>query len=184
MRTMKKNMLLPLMAICFFVFLTYETKAQIQLDSLKTVNKKDSTLKNRVNFGLGFGVNFVGGTNLSLSPNLTYRLSKNLSVGSGLQFNYAGLKDVQKTTTIGANALVYYTPVKQLLTTLEFSELHVNRNSLITNTKSDFWESALFIGAGINITPKFSLGAKYNALYNKNKSVYSSAVVPFINISF
>jgi long-subunit fatty acid transport protein len=181
---MKKSILLSIMAMCFFVFLTQETQAQVQMDSLTTVNNKDSTLKNRLKFGLGFGVNFIGGTNLSLSPNLTYRLTKNFSVGGGLQFNYAGLKDIQKTTTYGANALVYYTPVRKLLTTLEFSELHVNRNSLITNTTNEFWESALFIGAGIQITPKLSLGAKYNVLYDKNKSVYSSPVVPFINISF
>lgn len=181
---MKKTLLRPIMALCFVIFLVQETQAQIQIDSLATVNKKDSTLKNRLKFGLGFGVNFVGGTNLSLSPNLTYLLTKNFSIGGGLQFNYAGLKGIQKTTTYGANALVYFTPVRQLLTTLEFSELHVNRNALITNTKNEFWESALFIGGGIQITPKFSLGAKYNVLYNKNESVYSSPVVPFINISF
>jgi long-subunit fatty acid transport protein len=172
------------MAMCFFIFLTQPIQAQIQLDSLATVNKTDPTLKNRLKFGLGFGVNFVGGTNLSLSPNLTYPVTKSFSIGGGLQFNYAGLKNIQKTITYGANALIYYTPVRQLLTTLEFSELHVNQNLLIANTKNEFWESALFIGAGIQITPKISLGAKYNVLYDKNKSVYSSPVVPFINISF
>ncbi len=181
---MEKTILFPTMAICFLIFLTQETQAQIQMDSLTTVSKKDSTLKNKLKFGLGVGVNFVGGTNLSLSPNLTYLLTKNFSIGGGLQFNYAGLKDIQKTTTYGANALIYYTPVRQLLTTLEFSELHVSRNSLITNTKSEFWESALFIGAGIQITAKISLGAKYNVLYNKNTSVYSRPIVPFINIGF
>ena len=50
--------------------------------------------------------------------------------------------------------------------------------------KDNFWDSALFVGAGYQITPKISVGAKYNLLYKKDKSVYSSPLVPFLNISF
>lgn len=158
-------------------------KAQIQMDSIKTVENPIAPAK-KLNFGLGFGLNFVGGTSISLSPNLTYRLTDKFAVGGGLLFNYTGIKDLQKTTTIGANLIGNYFPIQKLLTTIEFAEMHVNRNMIFTNVKDEFWDSALFVGAGYQITPKISVGGKYNLLYDKAKSVYSSPFVPFVNISF
>jgi hypothetical protein len=179
---MKKRLFL--LALIMSIIFVQDTQAQIQVDSLATVTTGTPPMKKKVKFGMGFGLSFIGGTNISLSPNLSYPLTRNISVGGGLQFNYAALKNIQKTTTIGANALLYYTPVRKLLTSLEFSELHVNRNLLLTDTKDQFWESALFIGLGYQLTPKIAFGAKYNVLYNKNKSIYSSPLIPFININF
>ena len=166
------------------LFIQENVQAQIQADSLATVKTGKSADSRKLKFGMGFGLNFVGGTNISLSPNLTYPLTQNVSVGAGLQFNYASLKNVQKTTTLGLNALFYYTPVKKILTSLEFSEMHVNRNLQFANTKDNFWESALFVGLGYQLTTKIAFGAKYNVLYNRSKSIYSSPVIPFVNINF
>ena len=174
--------------ISFFSFLmlffsAQNFAAQVQMDSIRTVENPIEPTK-KLNFGLGFGLNFVGGTSISVSPNLTYRINDQLSAGGGLLFNYTAIKDVQKTTTIGANLLVNYYPIEKLYTTLEFAEMHVNRNMEIFNTKDEFWDSALFVGAGYQITPKISVGGKFNVLYDKDKSVYSSPFVPFVNISF
>lgn len=180
--SMKK--IVPILLGCCFILFASSAAAQLAIDSVATVTAKDSSHPKRLKVGLGFGLNFVGGTNLSLSPSLTYNVTKNLAIGGGLLFNYAAIKNIQKTTTFGINALVNYTPTKIILTTLEFSEMNVSSQSYISNTKNNFWESALFLGAGLQVTPKISLGAKYNLLYNKNKSVYTSPVVPFINVSF
>ena len=179
-----KKLIFRIALVISIIFAQENVQAQIQADSLATVKTDKSADARKLKFGMGFGLNFVGGTNISLSPNLSYPLTQKVSVGAGLQFNFASLKNVQKTTTIGVNALLYYTPVKKILTSLEFSELHVNRNLLFANTKDEFWESALFIGLGYQLTPKIAFGAKYNVLYNKSKSIYSSPVVPFININF
>ena len=177
---MKKNLFTSLILL----FLAFNFgNAQTQIDSLSTVENPIEPQK-KLNFGLGFGLNFVGGTSISLSPNLTYRLNDKMAVGAGLMFNYNSIKDIQTTTTIGANALYFYYPLPKLLTTAEFVQMHVNRNMKFNGVKDKFWESALFVGAGYQLTPKISLGAKYNVLYNENKSVYSSPVVPFVNITF
>ncbi len=160
-----------------------QMKAQTQIDSVKTVENPINPDK-KLKFGLGFGLNFVGGTSVSLSPNLTYRINDKMSAGAGLLFNYNAVKNLQTTTTIGANAIYYYYPIEKLLTTAEFAEMHVNRNNKVTGVKDDFWDTALFVGAGYQINPKISVGGKYNLLYNKDKSVYSSPFVPFVNISF
>ena len=121
---------------------------------------------------------------MNLSPNLTYRINERMSAGAGVLFNYNAVKNLQTTTTVGANLIYYYFPVAKLLTTAEFAEMYVSRKNKVTDFKDDFWDSALFVGAGYQITPKISVGAKYNLLYKKDKSVYSSPLVPFVNVNF
>ncbi len=147
-------------------------------DSIKPVSK--------MKFGCGVGVNFVGGTNLSLSPNISYQINKSLSVGGGLQASYSAIKNIQNTTSFGLNLLGNYNPIKQITTLLEFGQIRSKINNETTPDKvsRSFWESILFIGGGFNINSKISVGAKYNMLYKEDKSVYSSAIVPFVNIGF
>ncbi|MRH99401.1 hypothetical protein GH721_02550 [Kriegella sp. EG-1] len=158
---------------------TVQSVGNIESDSIVNLDK-------RLKFGCGFGLNFVGGTNIGLSPNLIYLLSNKVSIAAGLQGNYTAIKDLQKTTTIGANALLQYSPVNKLITLLEFAELNVNRTTEAPtgDIKDTFWESALFLGVGMNITNNISLGAKYNVLYDKDESVYTSPILPFVNITF
>lgn len=148
----------------------------------------DSTIQKSSNwkFGMGFGLNFVGGTNISLAPNLNYKVSDKVSFGIGIQYNYSAIKDLQKTSTIGGTIVTYFSPVKKITTLLEFAELNVSTkretpDGQITNT---YWDSALFVGAGVNITNKITIGAKYNMLYKEGESVYTSAIIPFVNITF
>lgn len=56
--------------------------------------------------------------------------------------------------------------------------------NLAENTTDKFWDSALFVGAGLNVTPSISIGAKVNLLYDSDETVYTSAVIPFVNVSF
>ncbi|NNL08917.1 MAG: hypothetical protein HKP38_06815 [Croceitalea sp.] len=137
-------------------------------------------------FGCGFALSFVGGTNIALSPNLIYDVSNKVSIGGGLQGSYTSIKDLQKTTTFGFNVISQYTPVQKFLTLLEFTQLRVStKTETPTGEETNkYWDSALFVGAGLNITNKIAIGAKYNMLYDKDESVYTSAVIPFVNITF
>lgn len=176
-------MIKKLFIISCLMFLSFNAVAQTQIDSLKMVENPIDGAK-KLQFGLGFGLNFVGGTSLNLSPNLTYKINDKMSAGAGILLNYNSIKNVQTTTTAGINALFFYYPIAKLVTTAEFAEMYVSRNNKVLNVKDNFWDSALFFGAGYQITPKISVGAKYNVLYKKDKSVYSSPVIPFVNISF
>lgn len=166
------------------------TSATVQNDSLSRdmAMQTDTALENnkRWFFGCGFGLNFVGGTSLSLSPNVNYLVSEKVSIGVGLQGNYISIKDVQSTTTIGGNIIAQYMPVRILTTLLEFSQLNVStkRETLAGEVKDDFWESALFVGAGLNVSRNISLGIKYNLLYDSDESVYTSPILPFVNVNF
>jgi len=153
-----------------------------------TIAVVDSTSQKekRLIFGVGFGLNFVGGTNISLSPNLMYKVSNKFTFGAGVQGSYSAIKDLQNTTTIGGNVVTQYNPIPQILTLVEFVELNVSTEteSPEGKMKQTYWDSALFVGAGYSITPKIAIGAKYNLLYNEDESVYSSPVIPFVNITF
>ncbi|MCJ7465673.1 MAG: hypothetical protein MUO53_03155 [Maribacter sp.] len=137
-------------------------------------------------FGCGFGLSFVGGTNFSLSPNLMYDVSKKVSLGGGVQESYTTIKDLQNTPTIGANIIGQYSPIEKITTLLEFAELNVSTKTETPTGKDTrkYWDSALFVGACLNITSKIAVGAKYNLLYKKDESVYTSPVIPFVNITF
>jgi hypothetical protein len=148
-------------------------------DSMQSAEK-------RLKFGCGFGLSFVGGTNIGLSPNLIYALSNKVSIGAGIQGSYSAIKNLQNTTTFGANVIGMYSPVQKFTMLLEFAELKVATKTETptgTDTKK-YWDSALFVGAGLNITSKIAVGAKYNLLYKKDESVYTSPIIPFVNITF
>ncbi|MEP2279230.1 MAG: hypothetical protein ABJI11_07340, partial [Maribacter sp.] len=102
------------------------------------------------------------------------------------QGSYISLKDIQKTTTFGANVIGEYNLSPKITTLLEFAQLKVNRTqeTLAGDIKDDFWESALFVGLAYNINNKISLGAKLNLLYDNDDSVYTSPILPFVNITF
>ncbi|PKA96416.1 hypothetical protein B0O79_0051 [Flavobacteriaceae bacterium MAR_2009_75] len=179
---MKKFLLKVTLSFLFVLLcdVSYSQVAEIAVkDSANVVNK-------RLKFGCGFGLSFVGGTNIGLSPNLMYAVSNKMSIGVGLQGNYTAIKDIQSTTTIGANIIGQYSPIPKLTTLLEFAELNVNtkQETVTGDIKDNFWESILFVGAGLNITNKIALGVKYNVLYKEDESVYTSPIIPFVNITF
>jgi hypothetical protein len=139
---------------------------------------------NRLKFGCGFGLNFVGGTSVSISPNLMYKITNKFAVGGGIQGSYNAIKKLQSTITYGANVLGQYSPTNKITTLLEFNQLRVSTKTDSNNVTKNYWDAALFVGAGYNITSKISIGAKYNLLYKEGESIYTSPVIPFVNISF
>ena len=179
---MKKLILKSAMCFAFFIA---SSQVFAQTTNISVIDSAE-TVEPRLKFGCGFGLNFLGGTNITLSPNLMYSVSEKFSLGAGIQGSYTSIKDVQKTTTFGVNVIWEYNLSRKITSLLEFAELKVNtkRETPTGEVENDFWESALFVGAGYNISNKISIGAKYNVLYDSDESVYSSPIIPFVNITF
>lgn len=182
---MKINKLKLTLLAGVFLF-SYNVFSQTNNDTITKRNKDTLMVKKqkRLKFGCGFGLNFVGGTSVSISPNLIYKITNEIAVGGGIQGSYNSIKNVQTTITYGANVLGQFNPTKKITTFLEFTQLRVSTKTDINNITNEFWDSALFVGAGYNITNKISVGAKYNLLYKDGKSIYTSPVIPFVNITF
>jgi len=184
---MKISKLLSKFALTIgMLFLSFSAFSQTFADTISQ-NNKDILIEKepkKIKFGCGFGLNFVGGTNISLSPNLTFRVNEKIFVTGGIQGSYAAIKDIQSTITYGASILGQFNPSKKILTTLEFTQLRVSTNNVAGDITKNYWDSALFIGAGLNVTNKISVGVKYNLLYKEGVSIYTSPIIPFVNITF
>ncbi len=177
------NLLLKL----FFALTVFLGSGQLLAQTEDTIATDSTSItEKKWRFGCGFGLNFVGGTNISISPNLTYSVSEKVSFGIGAQYSYVSLKDLRNTSTIGGNLGTLYRPSKKIVTLLELAQLYVTTKNETPEgeVKDTFWDTALFVGAGFFITNKIVVGAKYNLLYDEDESVYTSPVIPFVNITF
>jgi hypothetical protein len=47
----------------------------------------------------------------------------------------------------------------------------------------NYWNTALYVGAGYR-NGNVTLGARYNLLFDKDKSIYSDALMPFVRFYF
>ena len=132
--------------------------------------------------GLSFGDGFFSGT---LAPSAIYDFNEQFSMGFGLNGTYNKQKNLYKSAILGGSVLGLYNIIPQLQTSLEFEELHVTRtyDSSLSLQNDNYWYPALFVGIGFRQN-NFTLGLRYDVLYDANKSVYANAYVPFVRVYF
>lgn len=140
-----------------------------------------------VQFGGGLGLNFGDGFfSGAVAPSAIYRFSPYVATGVGLNFSYSSQKNVFKSTVLGGSLIGLFSPYREVQISTEFEQLHVNRkfdNRLTTNLEENYWYPALFLGAGYT-NGNITIGIRYDVLYDKNKSIYSEAWMPFVRFWF
>lgn len=139
-----------------------------------------------VKFGGGLGLNFGSEyTNVSVSPTALKPITENFAVGMGLQFNYLKSKGYFESTSYGVNVLTTYNPVEMVQLSAELEQLRVNNKTYYTggNFTNNFWNTALFLGAGYT-TQNVTIGLRYNVLYENDNLIYNQAWMPFIRVFF
>ena len=161
--------------------------------------KAQSEFWQKVQFGGGLGLNFGNKyTNISIAPGAIYNVNEYFAVGLGAQYTYIK----QKPFNYGSNLVVEYTnnlyggsvvalfnPLRSIQLSAEVEQLRVNTerkvitNAIVQSINDDFWNTALFLGAGFR-TNNITIGARYNVLYEKNKNVYSEPFMPFVRVYF
>lgn len=153
---------------------------------------KRTTFWSDVRFGGGLGLAFGNQfTNISVAPSAIKPLTEQFSVGAGLQFNYISSKDWYSSTSYGINVLGLYNPIPEFQLSAELEQLRVNNTieGYYMNTeyhpeiKDNFWNTALFLGAGYS-NGNVTVGVRYNVLYKDNNFVYTQAWMPFIRVYF
>ncbi|NNE77908.1 MAG: alpha-ketoglutarate decarboxylase [Pricia sp.] len=140
---------------------------------------------NRVRFGGGIGLSFTnGGFNSSISPSAIYQINDQFATGAGLSFNYARFGD-DRLLAYGGSILSLYNPISFLQLSAEFEQLRINRSLALegANVERNYWSPALFLGIGYN-DRNFTLGIRYDILYNDDKSIYANAWMPFVRVYF
>lgn len=92
----------------------------------------------------------------------------------------------------GGSVVGLFNPIPQIQLSAELEQLRVNLNvderftdsyTTLNYRDRDFWNTALFFGAGYQME-NVTIGLRYNILYSKKDLVYSDALMPFIRIYF
>lgn len=169
------------------------------IQAQNNVPKAKSEFWQRVQFGGGLGLNFGNKyTNISVAPGAIYNVNEFFAVGLGAQYSYINQKPyifnsnqtAEYTSNLyGGSVLALFNPIQSIQLSAEVEQLRVNTerkiitNAIVQNITDDFWNTALFVGAGYR-TRNVTIGARYNLLHDKNKNVYSEPFMPFVRVYF
>ncbi|WP_026450911.1 hypothetical protein [Aequorivita capsosiphonis] len=130
--------------------------------------------------GLSFGDGFFSGT---LAPSAIYQFNNQFAAGVALSGTYNSLKNRYTSTILGGSIIALYNVIPEIQLSAEFEELNVTRNYEYNIPNQNYWYPGLFIGAGFH-TNNFTIGIRYDVLYDDNKSIYAQAWAPFVRIYF
>lgn len=139
----------------------------------------------KVRFGGGIGLGFTnGGFNGSISPSAIYQVNDQFAAGASLNLNYAKYND-SKLIAYGGSILSLYNPVQFLQFSAELEQLRINRTLALegADLENNYWSPALFLGIGYT-DRNFTLGIRYDILYDNTKSIYANAWMPFVRVYF
>ncbi len=153
-------------------------------------NRQTTDFWSHVRFGGGIGLNFgnriFSGT---IAPSAIYQFNQNVGLGIGLNASYFERKDLFKSTVLGASIIGLFNPIREIQISSEFEQLNVDRKYKQTpigtsgSIDENYWYPALFLGAGYR-SGNFTIGIRYDVLYDEDKSIYADPWMPFIRVYF
>lgn len=139
-----------------------------------------------IQYGGGLGLSIGGGyTDITVAPSAVYNFNKYVGLGLGLQGSYNKVKNNYSSLLYGGSVVGLFNPIDEIQLSLEVEEVRVNTtfDAIPEDIKRNFWNTGLFVGAGYR-TQNVTIGARYNLLYDKEKSVYGDALMPFVRVYF
>lgn len=142
----------------------------------------------RVRFGGSLGVAFGSGyTDVTLAPAALYEVNQYVGVGLGIQGSYVNQRNLFNSFMYGGSVITVLNPIPEIQFSAELEQLRVNlevEDSMLYEAYThDFWNTALFLGAGYRMD-NVTIGLRYNVLFNEDDFVYSNAFMPFIRVFF
>jgi long-subunit fatty acid transport protein len=182
MKTNSIKNLTKTLSILFFISLSFGVYGQE--DAQK---QQKNEFWSNVQFGGAFGISLGSGfTDITVAPSAIYKLNNYVSFGGGLQGSLVSQKNYYNSAIYGANVIALFNPIEEAQISLELEQVRVNntyRNTTTGTSKDNFWNTGLFVGAGYRMD-NVTVGVRYNLLFDKDKSVYSDALMPFIRVYF
>jgi len=173
----KLNLIKFFAAFLVFFSITQEIEAQ-------QVRNTSNPFWEKVRFGgglgLGFGNNF---TNISVAPSAIYEFNEYVALGVGLQGSYLKQREAFTSYLYGASLIGLTNPVDFLQFSAELEQLRVNTTYEFSDIKENFWNTALFLGAGYR-NQNVTIGIRYNVLHRDSNNIYGQAWMPFVRVFF
>lgn len=172
----------------FFVILTS------LFSNLTIAQDQDNAIDNNIQFwdkvqfggGLGLGIG-SGYTDISVMPSAIYNVNEIAAVGVGLQFGYLSSKNYYSSFVYGGSLIGLVNPIPEIQLSAELEQVRVNTDYEETNFRpsysDNYWNTALYLGAGYR-TGSVTVGARFDVLFNDERSLYGSAFMPFVRVYF
>lgn len=175
--------------IKYLSFILFTLFFSIIANAQETTNGESPKVKSlfwsNVSFGGGIGLNFSNHyTNVSIAPSGIYKFNDQFAGGIGIIGSYSSRKNDFDATILGGSIISIFKPIQELQLSAEFEQNNVNYSDKVYHTNSNYWSPALFLGAGYSIGNFGAIGMRYDVLYNERKSVYGTAIIPFIRVFF
>lgn len=149
-----------------------------------SVSAFGQSAEKKIQIGGGLGLNFGSGfTDITVAPSAIYNFNQYFAAGVGIQGSYIRVKNYYESYVYGGSLIALFSPIEQVQLSGELEQLRVNTNFSTIAADDNFWNTALYLGAGYR-TQNVTIGIRYNVLYNKNRSVYSEPFMPFIRVYF
>ncbi|MEO6174606.1 MAG: hypothetical protein ABIP27_05595 [Flavobacterium circumlabens] len=142
----------------------------------------------RVQFGGGLGLGIGSGyTDISVMPSAIYNINEIVAVGVGLQFGYLSSKNYYSSFVYGGSIVGLVNPIPEIQLSAELEQVRVNTdyesNNFRTAFSDNYWNTALYLGAGYR-TGNVTVGARYDVLFDPDRSLYGSGFMPFVRVYF
>ncbi|ARN78199.1 alpha-ketoglutarate decarboxylase [Nonlabens spongiae] len=169
-----------------FVFLFFI----INLGAAQSTLQPEERFWDRVLFGGNLGASFGNDfTSVIIAPQAIYKVNDFVGLGVGLNYSYSEL-DADDPRILDYSSNIYgggfiglFNPIPEIQASFDFEVLNVNRNFEVQGIDEQYWVPALFLGAGYR-QGNFIIGARYDVLYNEDKSVYNNGIQPFVRVFF
>lgn len=170
----------------FFLFLfAISLSTHSYVSAQNTVGTRESGFFDKVRFGGNLGISFSENAfSAFLAPKAVYDFNQLTSAGVGIAGSYTNASNFSAHSVSGS-IIGLFRPIQNIQLSTEFEENYVSRNWKLegANRKDSYWYPALFLGAGYTEGP-VTAGLRYDVLYDEQKSIYGSALMPFISVYF
>lgn len=168
-----------------FLFILTILTAHTYVFAQHTTESEKTSILDKIRFGGSLGAGF-GNNNFSafLAPKAIYDFNQTTSAGAGIAASYSKTRNFSAHSFSGS-IIGLLRPFQSIQLSAELEENLVSRSWKFNgeNYKDSYWYPALFLGAGYT-TGAVTAGLRYDLLYEKQKSIYGSALLPFISIYF
>ena len=167
-----------------FICLLFFILAGLSYRLISQTNQSSYSFWKRLKFGGGLAANFGNNfTNVGVSPTVIYPFNDVFALGVSGQFNYTEQRNFFQNTVYGAGLIGLINPIQNIQLSAELDQLRVNQKLFNPDENLNFWNTALFLGAGYQ-SNNVIFGLRYNVLFREGDNLYSEAWMPFVRVFF
>lgn len=186
--TMKENHFSIVFKSFFVILMFLFSNLAVSQTQQNYVIDNNPDFWDRVQFGGGLGLGIGSGyTDISVMPSAIYNINEIVAAGVGLQFGYLSSKNYYSSFVYGGSIVGLVNPIPEIQLSAELEQVRVNTdyesNNFRPSYSDNYWNTALYLGAGYR-TGSVTIGARYDVLFDDDRSLYGSAFMPFVRVYF